>query len=130
MEFMGEYLRNRNYSQLNDTWENNDMDIPYLRPEGYSQAQETHPTSPDRNRDPAEEFYRRLVTGLTANSTFHRSVEFLDFYKACGNFYEKFILFSGITIIGLTFIGWLAVCLILFFELNKMRIFWKDIFSV
>lgn len=130
MEFMGEYLRNRNYSTLDGTWEQNDMDIPYLRPEGYEQAQETHPTPPDRNRDPAEDFFRRLVTGLTSNSTYHRSVEFLDFYKACGNFYEKFILWSGVSMVCTTLFGWLIVSIILLWQMTKMRRFWSDILSV
>jgi hypothetical protein len=130
MEFMGEYMRLRDYGKLDDTWDNNDMDIPYLRPKGYEQAMETVPTAPFRDRDPAEDFYRRLATGLTANSTFHRSVEFLDFYKACGNFFESFILYSGITIIGLSLVAWIVVSVILLWNMKKMRTFWKDILSV
>lgn len=130
MDFMGTYLRSRDYSFLADTWDNLDMDIPFLRPKGYEQAMETHPTPPDRNRDPAEDFFRRLVTGLTANSTFHRSIEFLDFYIACGVFFEKFTLWSGVIIIGVTLIGWVIISIIMLWNMRKMKIFWKDILSV
>jgi hypothetical protein len=130
MEHMGYYLRERDYGTLDADWDKSDMDIPFLRPKGYEQAMETHPTPPDRSRDPAEDFYRRLVTGPTSNSTFHRSIEFVDFYKACGTFYEEFTLWSGVLIIVVSLVGWIVVSIILLINLKRMRSFWKDILSV
>ena len=86
MHYIGAYLRNRNYSLVHDTYEKNDLHIPYLRPKGYSQAMETHPTSPDRNLDPTEEMFRRMSLGQVTKAMYDRSKEFLKFYVDCGRF--------------------------------------------
>lgn len=128
--FMGQMLKLRNYSDFTGTYEEQDRDIPFLRAPGYEQAQETYPTPPDRDRDTFEEFYRRLVVGETANSTFHRSMEFLDFYKAVGKFSESFIYLTGLFIIGISVAGWIIVSAILLWNLSKMRKFWKSLLQV
>lgn len=124
------YLRSRNYSKFDDTWEKQDMDIPYLRPKGYSQAMESHPTPPDRSRDPAEDFYRRLTAGLASNSTYHRSMEFFEFYKDCGKLFRRFIVWSGAYIIISCISGWLIITVILVVQMKRMKQFWEDIFGV
>ena len=130
ISLMCELMKNRDYTDTGESKENQDLEIPYLRPLGYEQAQETHPTSPERDRDTFEEFFRRLTTGPIANSTFHRTSEFLQFYKDVGKFSEQFIYFTGVLIIALSLAVWVFVSGILLWKLSSMKAFWKRVLQV
>jgi hypothetical protein len=80
-------LNLRKYATAVGTPEYLETIIASFRPLGYQQAHETRPTSPDRDRDPFEEFYRRIQIGELSDSTMNRTVEFYEYYISLGEFY-------------------------------------------
>ena len=89
------------------------MIIPSLRPLNYDQAQETKPTSPDRDKDPFEELIRRLLVGEAVKSSFDRNTEFLDYYMSLGKYYKEYLNYSIVVINAIGILTLVVVIIIM-----------------
>jgi hypothetical protein len=126
----GSKLSARNYSDVEGTPEYLNSQIPSLIPLGYEQAQETKPTAPNRNRDPFEDLYRRLLVGEVAKSSFDRTTEILDYYIRVGEFLKEYFVISLVSINSVGLIVWVLVTTILLMKVNKMKGLWKKLLNL